>query len=151
MKRGTVAFTVLQQADKKMVLETAAKSFEELLTNGDVETLLMIIPGRFPNFLIYLDVVDTVQAFLEAEGYEGTFQLASFHPAYMFSGTTESDASNYTNRSPYPVIQVLRESSITKAVKSFKDIEKIPEKNVAFAHRVGLDHLIALRLACFNV
>ena len=150
MKKGTVSFSVLQQADKKMVLETAARSFQELITNGDVETILIIMPGRFPNFLVYLDIVDIVQSFLEDEGHEGIFQLASFHPAYLFAGTTESDASNYTNRSPYPVIQILREASISKAVKRFKDIQSIPDNNVAFAKEKGLEQMIALRQACFN-
>lgn len=151
MKRGTVSFKVLQQADRKMVLESVAACFNELQTNGDVETILIIIPGRFPNFLLYLDLVDTVQSFLEAEGHEGIYQLASFHPAYMFAGTTEADASNYTNRSPYPIIQILREASISKAVKAVKDVAGIPDRNIAFTERVGLEHMITLRQACLDL
>lgn len=148
MKNGTVSFKVIQQAHTKLVLETIATCFAELDTNPNVETILVILPGRFPNFLIYLDLVDTVQSFFETEKREGIYQLASFHPAYKFAGTTETDPANYTNRSTYPIIQILREASITKAIDNFKDIEGIPDRNIAFANRVGLEHMIMLRNAC---
>jgi hypothetical protein len=130
------------------VLETIAASFTEMDNNPNVETLLVILPETFEKFLSYLDLVDTVQSLLEKEGRAGTYQLASFHPGYMFAGTTENDPSNYTNRSPHPIIQILREASITKAVDNFKDIDGIPDRNVAFAKKAGLAHMISLRNAC---
>lgn len=151
IKKGTVGFKVIANADSRLVLEHIAVSFLELDTNPNVETILIILPGRFPNFIAYLDLVDTVEALLKKEGREGIYQLASFHPAYMFAGTTESDASNYTNRSPHPIIQVLREVSITKAAKSFKDIKGIPGRNIAFADKAGLEYMVALRNACLLV
>ena len=151
MSKGTVSFKVLQQANTKMILENISACFDEMDTNGNVETTLIILPGRFPNFLLYLDLVDIVQSFLEKEGKEGVYQLASFHPAYMFAGTTESDPSNYTNRSPHPIIQILRESSISRAIKKFKDIDGIADRNIVYTRNAGLEQMIALRLSCMQV
>ncbi len=150
MKNGTVSFKVIQQADTKLVLETMAAAFQQLDMDKTIETTLLILPKRFPNFLLYLDLLDIVQSFLNSEGKEGVYQLASFHPAYKFAGTTENDPANYTNRSPFPIIQILREASITKVTKKFKDIEGIPDRNVAFANQLGLEHMIALRNACLE-
>ncbi|MEI2747252.1 MAG: DUF1415 family protein [Ferruginibacter sp.] len=85
---------------------------------------------------------------LEKEGYEGIFQLASFHPDYRFAGSKADDAANYTNRSPYPILHLLKEESIEKALEKFPDPEKIPDKNIAFAREKGLEYMKNLLKSC---
>ena len=74
---------------------------------------------------------------LKEKGYEGVYQLASFHPMYRFASSVKNDAADYTNRSIYPMLQFLRESSIDKAIAQYENPEKIPERNVDFARKKG--------------
>jgi hypothetical protein len=85
---------------------------------------------------------------MEQEGYEGTYQLASFHPDYCFEGEDKNDAANYTNRSVYPMLHLLREDSITKALALYKNPELIPEHNIQLAREKGLLYMQMLRAAC---
>ena len=57
--------------------------------------------------------------------------MASFHPHYQFAGTEPDDAENYTNRSPYPMLHILREESLARAIERYHDVEGIPERNIA--------------------
>jgi hypothetical protein len=83
-------------------------------------------------------------------GYEGVYQVASFHPLYLFAGSDEKDAANYTNRSVYPMLHLLRESSIDKALESYIDPENIPVRNIEFARKKGLVYMKMLRDTCMD-
>ena len=72
------------------------------------------------------------------QGYEGVYQLASFHPDYCFANSDENDPANYTNRSPYPMLHLIRELSMEKALAHYKDTENIPETNMLLARELGL-------------
>ena len=85
---------------------------------------------------------------LKQEGYEGIYQLASFHPLYLFADAAPDDAANYTNRSIYPMLHLLREASIDKALKHYKNPDKIPQHNINFAREKGLVYMQMLRDAC---
>ena len=118
--------------------------------NEDTETTISILPNEFSDFNDYLDLIDKAEQLIAKEDYEGIYQLASFHPLYCFEGAPKDDAANYTNRSPYPMLQILREESITKALENFPDPESIPEKNIVYARRKGLQFMEKLRASCFN-
>ena len=77
-------------------------------------------------------------------GYAGIYQLASFHPDYCFEGEDKNDPANYTNRSPYPILHILRESSIEAVLKRYPEPESIPENNIAKARELGSSFLQAL-------
>lgn len=147
-RRGSIRYTVLATSDRKAILTTLALEFERLDEDAAIETTLIILPGQFPDFNKYLDLIDLCQDFLEEEDREGVYQIASFHPTYLFAGAKESDAENYTNRSPYPMIHILREASLTAVLENFPDPEAIPEKNIAFARQKGLDYMRKLREQC---
>ena len=70
-----------------------------------------------------------------------TCQIASFHPHYQFAGTAADDAENYTNRTPYPLLHLLREDSLERAIASYPDVDGIPERNIALMQRLGRDAL----------
>jgi len=148
-RKNSIHYEILKSEDRKEILTRLALEFQRLDDTPSIETTLIILPGQFNEFREYLDLVDLCQDLLEEEDYEGVYQIASFHPAYLFAGSKESDPSNYTNRSPYPMIHILREASITKALESYPDPENIPAKNIALANEKGLESMRALWQACF--
>lgn len=104
-----------------------------------VETTLLIHPFVLADFDDYNDFLDLADAALEALGCAGVLQVASFHPHYRFAGTAADDVTNATNRSPYPVLQLLREDSIAAAVAAFPDSATIYEANLATLRRLGAE------------
>jgi hypothetical protein len=149
LKAGNIHYVVVQEAEIQKALEQLALCFLHLDSNENTETLFLIFPGNYQNFEDYLDLLDLSQAFLKKQNYEGIYQIASFHPGYLFAGSTEDDPANYTNRSPYPMLHLLREESVTRAIDSFPAVEKIPEQNIDYARKKGLLYLQSLREACF--
>ena len=96
-----------------------------------VDTTLLIHPQVLIDFLDYNDFLDQADAALDALGLEGELQVASFHPDYQFAGTVYGDVGNCTNRSPYPMLHLLREASVERAVDAFPDPDAIVERNIA--------------------
>lgn len=108
----------------------------------DVETSLIILTGGWESFDEYLDLVELAQQLLFDLNLEGSIQIATFHPAYQFADLEMADVRNYTNRSPYPMIHLLRETSISRAVDSHPDVESIPIRNQELLLRLKIDHFI---------
>lgn len=93
------------------------------------ETTLLIINNGYSNFEEFLTLVAWAEQAIVTEGYEGIYQVAHFHPQYQFAHLSCDDIRNHTNRSPYPVLHLLREESIEKARKHYPNVEQIPSKN----------------------
>ncbi len=148
MAKKSIRYTVIETRDFKTALTALANEFEFLNSNENIETTLIIFSEGFIDFLQYLDLVDKGERLLTKEDYEGVYQLASFHPQYLFAGSDENDAANYTNRSPYPMLHILREESITRALENFDDPDSIPEKNIDFAKTKGLEYMKMLAASC---
>lgn len=104
----------------------------------DVETTVLIHPHVLTSFLDYNDFLDPAEAAVERLDLAGVLQIASFHPGYQFAGTAPDDVTNYTNRSPYPMLHLLREESVERAVDAYPGAERIPERNIATMRRLGL-------------
>lgn len=104
---------------------------------SDIDTTLLIHPYVLQNFLDYNDFLDIADAAIEEADLDGEIQVASFHPQYQFAGTGVDDVDNFTNRSPYPTLHLLREASIEIAVAAFPDAAGIYEKNIATMHQLG--------------
>lgn len=102
-----------------------------------LDTTLLIMPDALPDFLDYHFFTQEAEALLRRDGYEGVFQLATLHPAYEFAGSGPDDIENYTNRSPYPTLHLLRETSIDRAVAAFPDATEIFEKNIDTLRSLG--------------
>ncbi len=111
-----------------------------------VETTLLIHPFVLTDFLDYNDFLDVADAAVETMGLTGVIQVASFHPQYRFAGTGPDDVTNYTNRSPYPALHLLRESSVDAAVATYPDAAFIYQQNINTMKRLGIDGWIALGL-----
>lgn len=110
----------------------------------EVETTLIIHPSLLVDFNEFLQFIDIMEQYLPEMGWEGILQLAHFHPDYHFEYTSPTALSNYTNRSPYPTLHLLREESVTRAVESYPDVSLIPERNVAKMEALGIEKIEAL-------
>jgi hypothetical protein len=102
-----------------------------------VDTTLIVLPSGFDDFLRFNDLVAQGERLIRKQRLEGIFQLASFHPAFVFGDAAEADVSNCTNRSPYPTLHLLREDSIARAVQAFPDAEAIYGRNIETLNRLG--------------
>lgn len=115
---------------------------------AEIDTTLLILPNVLHDFLDYNDFLDLADGVLVDElELEGELQIASFHPHYQFAGTEPDDIENFTNRSPYPILHLLRESSIESAVEAFPEAEAIFEKNMETLRALGLEGWEQLQLA----
>jgi hypothetical protein len=148
--RKSIHYTVLQEAPLQESLEALFNTFLHLDREAEVETAFVIFPESYADFEEYLDLLEKANTLLNIQGYEGIYQLASFHPDYCFEGSEPDDPANFTNRSPYPMLHILREESIEKALMTYKDADLIPNRNMELARKKGLLYMQALRSACFQ-
>ncbi len=113
----------------------------------EVETSVLVHPYVLQDFERYLDFLEIVDEALEQAELEGILQVASFHPDYQFEDAPADDVSHYTNRSPFPMLHILREDSLSAAIDSYPDPEGIPERNIAKMRQMGLAEVLKLRMA----
>ncbi len=118
-------------------------------TDNSIETSFLIFPEAFTEFNDFLELVSLAEKLLKRNKYVGIYQLASFHPLYQFANSAENDAANFTNRSIYPMLHLLREASIDKALEHYRNPENIPVINVEFARGKGVSAMKNLRESCF--
>jgi hypothetical protein len=149
-ERGSIRFSVVQDYDTEACLLNLLQECARLDNDNAIETTLLIYANAFKSFDDYLDFVAVSEDLLIDQGYEGVYQLASFHPDYYFEGAKLDDPENYTNRSPYPMVHLLRETSIDRAVSSYPDVENIPQRNIELMRHLGLDKLKSLLAACYS-
>ena len=114
---------------------------------AEVETTLLIHPQVLDDFLDYNDFLDIADAAVEDLGLTGTIQVASFHPQYRFADADADAIENYSNRSPYPMLHLLREESVERAVAAFPDAGDLPDRNIETLRRIGHDGWRRLGLA----
>ena len=121
------------------LLEDLVREMQYLATTDatKVETTLLIHPNVLTVFPEYNDFLDVAEATVRGLGLAGVIQLASFHPDYQFAGTGPDDVENQTNRSPYPMLHLLREESIARAVAAFPQAATIYERNIEHLRRIG--------------
>ncbi|GHF01161.1 DUF1415 domain-containing protein [Thalassotalea profundi] len=130
-------YVTSQQKIKKALIEFKQQC-QYLHAHPEIETSLLIFEQGFDDFQRYLDLVDYCNDIVIDEGFEGIFQIASFHPLYCFEGESFDDAANYTNRSPYPTLHLIREKSMEKVLTVYKNPEQIPEDNIKISREKGL-------------
>lgn len=104
---------------------------------SEIETTLLIHPRVFGDFLDFNDFLGTAEAAVVDLDLEGILQVASFHPQYQFEDSRPDDIENYTNRSPYPILHLLREESVERAIAAFPDTAEIYEKNILTLRNLG--------------
>lgn len=148
VERRSIRYAAIDQSKMKNVLEELIKECEYLDAHPETEMTLFIIPRGFEGFYAYLDLVDLANDLLIDRDYEGIYQLATFHPDYCFEGESMDDPSNYTNRSPYPTLHIIREASMEKVLANYDSPESIPARNIAFAQKKGKDFFEKVLAGC---
>lgn len=134
-----IRFCVSTQRTTAGLLEDLSRELQALQDADPLqcETTLLIHPRVLTDFLDYNDFLDECDAAVAELGLEGELQVASFHPDYRFAGTRKQDITNFTNRSPYPMLHLLRESSVARAAASFPGIDEIGPKNMQTLRQLG--------------
>lgn len=145
-----IHYAVIETDDTNAQLEQFILECAALDENASRETSLLIFSKSLSSFEEYLDVLELANALLKEQGYEGTYQLASFHPDYRFEGTADNDPANYTNRSPYPMLHILREESVEQALKTYPNPENIPKRNIKLTQSLGLQVMKDLLAASYK-
>ena len=139
--QGRIRFAVSAAETPEDLLADLLAELQALAAAGpeEIETTLLIHPRVLHDFLDYNDFLGVADAAVSDLGLEGTIQVASFHPCYQFAGTDPDDVENCTNRSPFPLLHLLREASVERAVETFPDASRIYEKNIETMRRLGLE------------
>ena len=137
--KGQIHYALSQAKNLAGLREELAAELQALqaLPAEQRETTLLIVPQLLQDFLDFNDFLDEADALLQALDLEGEFQVASFHPQFQFAGTAPDDITNFTNRSPYPTLHLIREASIDRAVEAFPEAETIYEANMATLEKLG--------------
>jgi len=132
--------------DAPGILEDFARELDALVALDAAvrDTTLLAIPAGMEDFLTFHDLAARAERLLRKRGLEGTIQVASFHPRFVFAGTDEDDVTNCTNRAPHPTLHLLREASIDRAVAAFPDAAAIYEANMETLRRLGREGWEAL-------
>jgi uncharacterized protein len=149
LERGSIRFSIDHDVEIESCLLNLMLECDQLDTDSNIETTLLIYDSAFTVFDDYLGFLELAETLLIEQGYEGVYQLASFHPDYCFEGTETDDPANYTNRSPYPMLHLLRETSIERAVAAYRHPEYIPQRNIELTRELGLAKMQALLAACY--
>lgn len=126
------------------ILESLYQCCKELREDDNIATTLVIFDNCGRDFDTYLDILAMGEQLMQQCGFGGEFQLASFHPDYQFDGEDVDSPGNYTNRSPYPTLHIIRESDIEKAMKGKEDSAAIYARNMRKAESLGCAHFAAL-------
>lgn len=96
----------------------------------DLETTLVVIPDMLQDFFDYNLFLDWVDALIKQQNWDGIYQVATFHPDYCFGGANPDDDENLTNRSPFPILHLIREASMERVLKHYPNPEQIPDNNI---------------------
>ena len=146
--KNRVRFSRTEATSEEALLIALQVELELLNHDPSIETTLLIHPSVLQDFYDYNRFLDCTDQLLVQLQLEGVYQVASFHPDYRFDGTNPNDVENYTNRSPYPVLHLIREDSLERALAEFPDADQIPARNMALMNSLGRDKLAALMQAC---
>ena len=136
-----IHYQISPATDLESCLQALIAEAERLDIQEGLETTLLIFPECMQDFDDFLDLLEIANDLMDAQDYQGVYQLASFHPDYCFSGSTADDPANYTNRSPYPMLHLIRELSLESALDSYPEPEEIPNRNIQVAQDLGLDKM----------
>ena len=138
-KGNRVRFAVSEQRSAAGLLLDLSAELQALAAADpkDLETTLLIHPWVLADFIEYNDFLEVCDATVAELNLEGELQVASFHPQYQFAGSQPDDIENYTNRSPYPMLHLLREASVERAIEAVGDTEEIYRRNIRTLRALG--------------
>ncbi|GGC58820.1 DUF1415 domain-containing protein [Marinobacter halophilus] len=148
--RDRVRFVMTDAENEDDLLKALHAELQRLEDEPDIETTLLIHPGVLQDFDAYNEFLDTAEGLVAYLELEGIYQVASFHPDYQFAETEPGAAENYTNRSPYPMLHLLREASLEAAIDSHPDVDGIPDRNIALMNELGAEKMRQILAGCIK-
>ncbi|GAB4420515.1 MAG: DUF1415 domain-containing protein [Bacteroidia bacterium] len=150
VQQGGVVFHLSHATQPQQLVEDLYLALCHLRDSdpAGVETSFLVHPGVLQTFEAQQDFMVAVDGLVYEAGLEGEIQVVAFHPGYLFAGEEPSGASHYTNRSPYPMLHLLREDSVSRAVAFFAGVEQIPRRNIARLRKMGVPALETLLATC---
>jgi hypothetical protein len=139
-----IRYVVADARDEIALLEALSAELALLASApiATVETTLLIHPRVLGNFLDHNDFLDHAERLIEDLGLQGIIQIASFHPDYQFANTEPDAVENYTNRSPYPMLHLLREASISEVAGDTNELLEIPQRNIETLRGLGKEKIL---------
>ncbi|WP_198265679.1 DUF1415 domain-containing protein [sulfur-oxidizing endosymbiont of Gigantopelta aegis] len=148
--KGRIRFFVSQAEEMSQMLEQLVLEWERLDEQPEIETTLFMLAHIGHDFNEYLDILEIANQLLIEQDCEGIYQLASFHPNYCFAGSDDEDPANYTNRSPYPTLHIIREKSLEQALQNYPEPELIPVRNIEYCQTLGLEKMQQMLAKCMT-
>ena len=147
--RDVIRYTACANESLQDILHALHEEMDWLDSDPETETSFLILNSGMKDFSDFNDCLAMAQELLVMMNWVGRYQLVGFHPHHQFDGTDPDDAENYTNRSPYPMVHILRESSVTQAVDATANIALIPKRNTDTLNQLGVEVLIKRWQDCF--
>jgi hypothetical protein len=147
--RDVIRYTACANESLQDILHALHEEMDWLDSDPETETSFLILTSGMKDFSDFNDCLAMAQELLVMMNWVGRYQLVGFHPHHQFDGTDPDDAENYTNRSPYPMVHILRESSVTQAVDAAANIALIPKRNTDTLNQLGVEVLIKRWQDCF--
>ncbi|MBI2808220.1 MAG: DUF1415 domain-containing protein [Planctomycetes bacterium] len=144
---GLIRYVVSDARDELTLLDDLARELKALNDSSDVETTLLIHPYVLASFLDYNDFLANAEQMVADLDLDGVIQIASFHPDYQFADTAADAVENYTNRSPYPMLHLLREASIDAVADDEEKLLEIPRRNIETLRALGKEKVLAMLAA----
>lgn len=139
-----IRYAVYESFDRYDLLEVIAQEIQSLIDTPreQIETTLLILPNAMPIFADFNDFISDANQLLKNRRWEGVMQIVAFHPLFQFADSQPDDAANYTNRSPSPMIHLLREISVSEVNDHPERLSGIPERNMHFLRKLSLEKII---------
>lgn len=150
-RQNKIRFKVSGAESENNVVDDLVSELVLLTKHNDIETSLLILPSAFAEFRFFNDFLGFADDLLCEMHLDGVYQIASFHPDYQFAGTQANDAENHTNRSPYPILHLLREASLEQAIARHPNTDQIPNDNIALMNTLGNKHMTSLMNDCLTL
>jgi len=142
---GTIRYAVCPSHEPADLLQALASELTllEATPRSECETTLLIAPAMLPDFQDFIDVVGVAEELVTDLGLSGVIQIVAFHPRFRFAGADENAPKNYTNRSPYPLIHLLREVSVSEVADGTIRLSDIPRQNTATLEKMGIANILS--------
>ena len=150
LSNDRVRCVATEASNEEQLLMSLEAELKLLDAEPSIETTLLIHPNVLQNFFDYNQFLNLADGLLVEMKQDGVYQVASFHPDYQFGGTDPDDVENYTNRSPYPLLHIIRESSLELAIADHPEIDQVPARNMELMKAMGKGKVDALLRSCFD-
>jgi hypothetical protein len=148
--KNRVRIAVTRACSEEALLGDLRVELNRLDWDETTETTLLVHPKVLRDFHDYNQFLNRAESLLSQMHLEGIYQIASFHPDYCFQGANPEDVENYTNRSPYPLLHLIREETLERAIDMYPDTDQIPARNMQLLRSMGQAEVQALYSACFS-